>query len=94
VEDHVRALFEGRGARVMCTRGTSPIDSGTADEWIAYLEEVLGPLLLAKAALEPEGRWTELRAGLVELFERFDHAEHGHYHADAEYLLTVIRLPG
>jgi hypothetical protein len=51
------------------------------------------PQVMAKAALEPQGRWDALREELVELYTNGNEAKDGTFRARAEYLLTVARLP-
>jgi SAM-dependent methyltransferase len=92
-EDHVRTPFAG-AAEITCERRTAPngVHADSADAWVDYLEATLGPVVMAKRALEPEGRWAPARADLVDLFERFNEAgEQGGLHAAPEYLLTVVR---
>jgi len=69
------------------------IEAESPDAWVTYTERVLGPILKAKAALEPEGRWEALRADLVDLYERSNQASDGSLRAEAEYLRTVGRMP-
>ena len=47
----------------------------------------------AKAALEPQGRWEDLRGEMLELYREANEAEDGSFAARAEYLLTVARMP-
>jgi len=54
---------------------------------------VLGPTIMARAALEPQDRWDELKGELVELYRDANEAEDGSFRVQAEYLLTVARLP-
>jgi SAM-dependent methyltransferase len=91
-EDHVRTLFAG-AADVRCERRTAPngVHAESVEAWVDYLEATLGPIVLAKRALEPEGRWAPARADLVALFDRFNEADDGGVHAEPEYLLTVVR---
>ncbi|MGI8594242.1 MAG: class I SAM-dependent methyltransferase [Solirubrobacteraceae bacterium] len=91
VEDHVRSLFPG--IELELERRTVAVEAESTDAWVAYTERVLGPTVMAKAALEPEGRWEALRADLVELYERHNQASDGSLRAEAEYLLTVGRMP-
>ncbi len=90
-EEHVRGLFEGCAVRF--AHRTSPIVAASAEAWLAYCEHALGPIVLARAALEPEGRWSGLRADLLALYETANEATDGSYRAQAEYLLTVVRRP-
>ncbi|MGZ4277174.1 MAG: class I SAM-dependent methyltransferase [Solirubrobacteraceae bacterium] len=91
VEDHVRGLFAG--AEVTVERHVSRVEAESAEAWLAYTERVLGPIVLAKAALEPEGRWPALRADLLEVFRDADTGADDGWHGEAEYLLTVARRP-
>jgi hypothetical protein len=50
-------------------------------------------LVLAKAALEPQGKWDALRDDLVGLYRGANQATDGSLLVDAEYLVTVARLP-
>ncbi len=92
VEDMVRGFF-GDAEEVTCTRcnATDSVRAPSADAWVSYLERVLGPAVLAKAALEPEGAWDALRSDLVALYEQRNEATDGTLLAHPEYLLTVAR---
>ncbi len=92
VEAHVRALFEAPGAGVACERLTVPVRADSVEGWVDFCERFLGPVGMAKAALEPQGRWEEARAQLVELYERWNEASDGTLDAPAEYLLTTCRV--
>lgn len=93
-EEYVRSLFAGSGAEVTCERRTVTFAGESAAAWIADDERMLGPAVMAKAMLEPQGRYEQLRAEMVELYERFNEADDGSFRAQAEYLLTLARLPG
>jgi SAM-dependent methyltransferase len=94
-EDRVRELFAD-AAEVRCERRRAEraVDAESIDAFVDWLENVLGPVILAKQALEPEGRWDAARRDLVELYERFNEADGGRLHAQPEYLLTVVRRAG
>jgi hypothetical protein len=49
---------------------------------------------MAKAALEPQGRWDDLRNELLELYTDGNEAGDDGFRAGSEYLLTVAQLPG
>jgi SAM-dependent methyltransferase len=89
LEDHARAIFPGGELRF--ERHTSPIDADSAEDWLRYCERVLGPIILARAALEPQGKWEAARAELLALYESANEATDGRYHAEPEYLVTVVR---
>ncbi len=63
-------------------------------QWLEYTEENLGPVVMAKAVLEPEGKWEAVRADLVELQESSNEADDGSLRNQGEYLLTTITVTG
>jgi SAM-dependent methyltransferase len=81
-ESHVRSLFEGLGVELSFERRTAEIPFDAAEEYVAFFEANYGPTIKAKEALEPQGRWGELRAKLVELageFLRGDHIQQDYF---------------
>jgi hypothetical protein len=89
-EDHVRALFAG-GAEIAFERRSYPIVGESPAAWVEYLSTVLGPLAVARRALEAQGRWPAAHDELVALYAEHNEAADGTLHAPAEYLLTVVR---
>ena len=49
---------------------------------------------MAKAALEPQGRWEPCRKELIALYDEHNEAGADGFSASAEYLLTVAEMPG
>jgi SAM-dependent methyltransferase len=92
-EDHVRSLFADSGAELSFERQTVTLEYDSPEGWLQYNERVLGPTILAKAALEPQGRWDALREELLQLYIEGNEAEDGSFRARAEYLLSVAQLP-
>jgi ubiquinone/menaquinone biosynthesis C-methylase UbiE len=93
-EDHVKSLFEPSGAQLTFERRMVAFTHESPESWLQYNERVLGPTIMAKAALEPQGRWDELRGELMELYRDANEAGDGSFRVQAEYLLTVAELPG
>ncbi len=91
VEDHVRGLFDASGAELSFERRTVGFEGESVEAWIERDERILGPTLMAKAALEQQGRYGELRQQLIELYEQVNEAGDGSFRAQAEYLVTVAR---
>lgn len=91
-EAHVRSIFPG--VELELSRRTLTWDAESSEAWVAHSERVLGPTILAKAALEAAGRWDDVRGELVELYERHNRAKDGTLRAEAEYLLTAGRPAG
>jgi len=96
-ESHVRELFDGEDVEVSFERKMAHMDSPdhkfeSGEEWLAYAEENLGPVVMAKAALSEQGKWDELSDKLVALFAEQETDEG--YIAESEYLVTNARKPG
>ena len=92
-EEHVRALFARSGAELEFSRRHVAFLYESPHEWIGYMERNLGPTLMAKGTLEPEGKWEALRSDLVDLYVDLNQATDGTMRVDAEYLITVARFP-
>jgi SAM-dependent methyltransferase len=92
-EDHVRELFAASGAELSFELRTVTWKGESPELWLAHDEQILGPALMAKAALEPQGRYQDLRGEMLAMFEDMNEAEDGSFSAAAEYLLTVAQLP-
>jgi SAM-dependent methyltransferase len=92
-EDHVRSLFADSGAELSFERHTVTFEHASPESWLEYNERVLGPAIMAKSALEPQGKWDALRDDLLKLYTDSNEADDGAFRARAEYLLTVARMP-
>ena len=93
-EEHVRELFDGSGAELSFERRTVPFEGASVEQWMADDERMLGPAVMAKAALEPQGRYEELRRDMVALYEDRNEADDGSFRVESEYLVTVAQMPG
>jgi SAM-dependent methyltransferase len=91
-EDHVRELFEGKDVELEFDKGTLEFDWDSAEAYVQYVEENLGPAVMAKAVLEPEGKWDDLRAKLVE-FSNECTAENGDFHFSSDYMRVLGKIP-
>ncbi|HEY4823999.1 MAG TPA: class I SAM-dependent methyltransferase [Solirubrobacteraceae bacterium] len=92
-EDHVRSLFANSGAELAFERHLVTYERDSVESWLDYNEQVLGPTVMAKKALEPQGKWGDLRADLTKLYAEANEAEDGSMRVRAEYLLSVAQLP-
>lgn len=92
-KEHVRSLFEPLGVELEFERGQVDFADDSIEKWLAYGEEKLGPMVMARAALEPQGKWEALRADLEALYERENKATDGSFRVEPEYLVTVARVP-
>ncbi len=92
VEEHVRSLFADTGAeltfetRSVTFTGESPAAFQTEDE------DKLGPAVMAKAALEPQGRWEDLKGEMLAMIEASNEADDGSFRTEAQYLVTTVAL--
>jgi SAM-dependent methyltransferase len=92
-EDHLRGLFVEHGAELAFERHMVTYEHESPETWFEYNERVLGPTIMAKAALEPQGKWEALRGELIALYTDANEADDGTMRVRAEYLLTVAQLP-
>jgi SAM-dependent methyltransferase len=91
-EQHVRGLFEGTGVGLTFERRAVTFAFESPEALLVEDEEKLGPAVMAKAALEPQGRWEDLRQDMLAMFEEFNRAVDGSFRVEAEYLVTVAEL--
>ncbi len=94
VEEHVRGLFASSAAELSFELRTITFTHDSPESWVAYNERLLGPFIMAKAALEPQGTYEQLKAELIGLYSEANEAADGTLAAPAEYLVTLARLPG
>jgi SAM-dependent methyltransferase len=92
-EDHVRELFDGTGVELRFEDAAVTFDFESAEEALAFYEERFGPVLMAKGALEPEGKWEPLREELRTQFAE-EIAAGGDDGYPGEYLLTLGEKQG
>jgi SAM-dependent methyltransferase len=91
-EGHVRELFDGTGVDLELEEDAVSWDWSSADEWVSFTEQNLGPTVMARSALEPAGQWAPMRERIVTLYREFE-APDG-FRPRAEYLRTMARRPG
>lgn len=89
VPDYVRELLRPHGVEVETERRTASITAESVEDWVDYIERVLGPVVIAKGMLEPQGRWEPVREQLVALFADANTASDGTLAAEAEYLVAT-----
>jgi SAM-dependent methyltransferase len=92
-EGHVRELFADSAELSFETR-TIEFEGPSVEAWVARDETILGPAVMAKAVLEQQGRYDELRRDVIAMYDGFNEASDGSFRAPAEYLVTVARKVG
>ena len=88
-EDHVTEIFEGTGVDLEFHRHTVRIEYESFEAGMAENEESVPPVVAARKALEPEGKWDALRVDLAEMYSKFNDSGGDALTFDGEYLLTV-----
>ena len=87
--DAVRALFVGCGVELEFHWGHVDWLFPSAEEGVRWVEEVSGPVIAGKAALQAEGRWHALRERLVAAVEAMTREDLGGVWVRADYLITL-----
>ena len=90
-EERVRELFAGRD--VQTERLLVTFEDDDFDTFLADFENQLGPMVAARALLEPQGKWEAARAEVVALYMEANERELPAVRMQGEYLLTTVR-PG
>ena len=93
-EDHVREIFEGTGMELDLEPTTVDFTAESPDQFFAEFERDLPPIVMAKRALEPQGKWEALRSDLKQLYDESNEAEDGSFRAAQEYVLIKGRKTG
>jgi SAM-dependent methyltransferase len=88
---HVTELFSGLDVALSFERDHIVFQSDSAETWITYLEQVFGPIIFAKAALQGSGGWDALRTDLVDLYSSLNESTDGSLRVPAEYLTAIVR---
>jgi ubiquinone/menaquinone biosynthesis C-methylase UbiE len=91
-EAYVRELFGPLGVDLRLEHDKVTFEAGSPDEWLEYNERVLGPMVLARAALEPQGKWQALHEDLLALYRRNNLSADG-FRVEGEYLVTIASVP-
>jgi SAM-dependent methyltransferase len=90
VEEHARAMLSG-AAELSFEPATITFRDESVEHYVANMQERLGPLIAARAALEAAGRWPEAQAQLRELYTEANSATDGSMSVDSGYLLILAR---
>jgi ubiquinone/menaquinone biosynthesis C-methylase UbiE len=90
-EDHAGELFDGTGVQLEFEHAAVEFFDESAQAFLAEYEAKLPPIVAAKAALEPDGKWQALRDELEALYESHNEADDGSYRAPGEYLVISGR---
>jgi SAM-dependent methyltransferase len=89
-QGHVEDVFGAAGVRPSLSRETVEFAFPSVDEAVARYAEDFGPFIMARAALESEGRWDEFLSAFADLIGRFNRASDGTVRAESEYFLITV----
>jgi hypothetical protein len=71
-------------------RETVEFDFPSVEDAVAHYMDNFGPFVMARAALEPQGRWDEFREVFTDLVRRFNPADDGTARIRSEYFLISV----
>jgi SAM-dependent methyltransferase len=92
-EEYMRELFGPLDVELEFGRDNVIFEAESPEAWLEYNERVLGPMVMARAALEPQGKWDALHSDLLDLYRRLNRSDDGSFRAEGEYLITIARVP-
>lgn len=91
--DHAREMFEGTGVKPEFESHSTVTRFESADSAVGFYETNFGPMVMAKAKLEPEGRWQALRDDLVSYFEQAARSTPDGLEFEGQYLRVLGGRP-
>jgi ubiquinone/menaquinone biosynthesis C-methylase UbiE len=91
-EDHVRGIFAGTGLELSFARDTVTFPTMPAQEIIEVHLREFGPLVAARAMLEPQGRWQALVDDVSAFFRSKADAD-GSVTFTSDYVIVLGRAP-
>lgn len=89
--DHVRRLFDGTGVALEFEHEVVELPFATVDEAVEFYTTRFGPIVAARALLEPQGRWPALYDDLRAYYEGATTARDGGIVWPLEYLVVLGR---
>ncbi|MDP9188202.1 MAG: methyltransferase domain-containing protein [Actinomycetota bacterium] len=87
-EEHVRGLFANTGIEMEFERAAVEFRFASPEETMAEYETKFGPVVAAKAALEPEEKWDALREDMLVMYARINTSDGDDLAFLAEYLVA------
>jgi SAM-dependent methyltransferase len=92
--DHVTGLFAGTGVEPRFEEGAVHFEFESAEAAAEEYSAKFGPIVMLRQMLEPEGRWDEARAALLEYYREGEESEGGKVAMTGEYLITLGEKAG
>ena len=88
-EEHVEQTFGAAAVDVALSREIVDFDFPSVEEMVRHYAEDFGPFVMARAVLEPQGRWDDFLREYGDLVRRFDQADDGGVRIRSDYLLIT-----
>ena len=89
--EHVREIFAGLSVELEFATGAVPWVFSSPEDCVRYLEEVAGPVIVAKAALQQMGLWETARRHMLDGLASMVRPDIGGCWTNAEYLIVMGR---
>jgi alkanesulfonate monooxygenase SsuD/methylene tetrahydromethanopterin reductase-like flavin-dependent oxidoreductase (luciferase family) len=89
-QEHVEEVFAAAGASPAITRESVAFDFASLDETVARYTQDFGPFVMARGALEPQGRWPEFVSAFADLVGRFNQAADGAVSIESAYFVITV----
>ncbi len=91
--EHCTSLFEGTGIELEFEDATVDQVFASPEAALELFSERFGPIVMAKAALEPQGKWEALRADLLDMWTAQSEPVDGGVAFTTEYLRIIGTKP-
>jgi SAM-dependent methyltransferase len=88
-ESHVASVFGAAGVTPSIERETVEFLFESVEDAVRHYADDFGPFVMARAVLEPQGRWDEFLAAFGDLVTRFDAAGNGAT-IRSDYLVILV----
>jgi SAM-dependent methyltransferase len=90
LEEHISEMFGAAGVTPTITRETVMFDFASVEDAVRRYADDFGPFVMARRALEPQGRWAEFLAAFTDLVRRFNAADDGTALIQADYFVVTV----
>lgn len=90
VQEHVEEAFGAAGATPAIARETVDFNFASVEDAVGSYADDFGPFVMARAALEPQGRWDDFLDAFTALVRRFNTADDGAARIRSDYFLILV----
>jgi SAM-dependent methyltransferase len=90
VESHVEEVFAAAGATPAIANESFDLEFTSVEDTVDEYATNFGPFVMARAVLEPEGRWGDFLQAFADLVRRYDVAGDDAVRITAEYFLITV----